>query len=74
MRRCLSTANRNSDLVIGELLDEKQTLTKMMDEAKSIIKQQEDEIDNYRKSMFELTEQLSRSHSAREDSVFRAKR
>ena len=59
---------------MGELLEEKRDLLETIDNIKEISQQQEEEINNSRVTILELTNQLSLSHSSRQKEAFNATR
>lgn len=65
---------RNSELIISDLLSEKAYTTRVVEEAKDTIHQQEEEILSCRATINDITGQLSASYSAREEGAIRAAR
>jgi hypothetical protein len=59
---------------MNELTDEKIIIGRALEEAKEIMKNNDEEIAVLRSTVAELTQQLSNSQSKREESVYRAAR
>lgn len=72
--KSLSAKLRQSESVIADMLDEKRTLSRMLEDAQLDVRQQESELLACRGTIADLAAQLSSSHQAREDGAFKAAR
>ena len=69
-----SLSHRNCENVISEMLNEKVNLSRFVEEARSALKQQDEDLLVCRNTITDLSNQLSSSHTAREEGAMRAAR
>ena len=72
--KTLTMKIRNSEAVISDLLEEKAGVSRLVEESQDALKQQEEELLSCKHTIADLTNQLSSSHSAREEGAHRAAR
>ena len=63
---------RTIEIQIEELTDEKISLTRDIEEAKSILSKQEEDMISLKSTVTELTAQLTNCQAMREEAVYRA--